>query len=128
MSGVGTLARDIRTAITGKLDPEKQAAIDMKLADLESMASQGQIEINKIEAASSSLFVAGWRPAVGWICALALGYNFIGFSLLQWASSLWKFPSPPALSLDGLITILMALLGLGTLRTVEKVQNVTGNH
>jgi len=128
MSGAGALARDIRTAITGKVDPEVQAKIDLKLAEFENAALAGQVEINKIEAGSSNWFVAGWRPAVGWICAFALGYQFIGFSLLQWTAAVWKFQSPPPLELDGLITILMALLGLSTLRTVEKVQEVTGNH
>jgi len=128
LGGVGTLARDIRTAITGKLDPEKQAEIDMKLAELENSATQGQIEINKIEASSTNWFVAGWRPAVGWICAFALGYQFIGFSLLQWAGQIWKFQSPPPLATDGLITILLAILGLGTLRTAEKNTGVGSSH
>ena len=128
MSGVGTLARDLRTVITGKLDPEKQAEFDSKLAEFEHLGTQGQIEINKIEAASSNWFVAGWRPAVGWICAFALGYQFIGFSLLQWTAQIFKFTSPPALATDGLVTILMTLLGLGTLRTVEKAQDISSKH
>lgn len=126
--GVGGLARDLRTAITGKLDPEKEAEINQRLAELESAAMQGQVEINKIEASSSNWFVAGWRPAVGWICALALGYQFIGFSLLQWTGQIFHFQSPPPLATDGLITILLALLGLGTLRTKEKVEGVNNTH
>jgi len=75
--GIGTLAKDIREAITGDLPADKQAEIQQKLMEIELQASQGQMEINKVEAASSSLFVAGWRPAVGWIGAAGLGYAAI---------------------------------------------------
>ena len=125
---VGSLARDLRTAITGKLDPEKAAEFEQKLAELENTAMAGQVEINKIEAASSSWFIAGWRPAVGWICAFALGYQFIGFSLLQWAGQAFGFQSPPPLETNGLITILLAMLGIGTLRTKEKIEGVNSKH
>jgi Holin of 3TMs, for gene-transfer release len=127
-SGIGSLARDIRTAITGKLDPEKQAEIDQKIAELENAAMQGQIDINKIEAASTNWFVAGARPFIMWICGFALAYQFIGFSLLQWAGNIFHFQSPPALDTNGLITILVSLLGLGTLRTKEKIEGVQNSH
>src|SRR4030042_267363 len=82
----GTLLKDIRTAITGKapLDPTKQAEIEAKAQVIEAELMKAQIEVNKIEASSTSIFVAGWRPAVGWVCACALFYHFIGFSLFQW--------------------------------------------
>ena len=62
MSGVGTLAKDIRQAITGELPAEKQAEIEMKLTELESQAMSAQAMINLEEAKSEKLFVAGWRP------------------------------------------------------------------
>lgn len=84
----------------------------------------GQMEINKVEAASTNLFVSGWRPAVGWVCVGGLVYSFIGQPVLSWASAIWQFPIPPNLDLGTLLTILGGLLGLGSLRTVEKINGV----
>jgi len=83
-----------------------------------------QGEINKIEAAHKSVFVAGWRPLIGWVCGLALCYNFIIRDLMVWGLALTggDVPPPPPLQLDVLSTILYALLGLGGLRTFEKLQ------
>lgn len=93
----------------------------------------GQLEINKEEAKSTNLFVAGWRPAVGWICALGLAYNFLIYPFLVWSwSLLWAcgwidkgLQYPPELNLGTLVTILGGILGLGTLRTAEKVKKVS---
>lgn len=84
----------------------------------------GQMEINKVEAGSTSLFVSGWRPFVGWVCGAGLVYSFIGQPLLSWASSTWGFSIPPSLDLGTLLTVLGGLLGLGSLRTVEKINGV----
>ena len=72
MSGIGTLAKDIRQAITGDLPAEKQAEIQQKLMELELKAMEGQMAINVEEAKSEHLFVAGLRPFVGWIGGFAL--------------------------------------------------------
>ena len=83
-----------------------------------------QLEINNIEAAHKTVFVAGWRPFIGWVCGLALFYNFIARDLMVWALALTTAdtPPPPLLHLDVLKTILYALLGLGGMRTFEKLQ------
>ena len=82
-----------------------------------------QGEINKIEAAHKSVFVVGWRPFIGWVCGLALFYNFIARDLMVWALALTGGDvPPPPLHLDVLTTILYALLGLGGMRTFEKLQ------
>ena len=81
-----------------------------------------QLEINKIEAAHKTVFVAGWRPFIGWVCGLALFYNFIARDLMVWALALTTADTPPPLRLDVLATILYALLGLGGMRTFEKLQ------
>jgi hypothetical protein len=83
--------------------------------------AKGQLEVNKTEAAHKSLFVAGWRPAIGWICGLALMYSTILSPIL----SIW-FTVPPV---DGslLTTVLMGMLGLGAMRTVEKTKSVARN-
>ena len=67
LTGIGQFARDLRTAITGKVDPETEAKIQARLAELEAAAQNAQVEVNKIEAGHSSVFVAGWRPFIGWI-------------------------------------------------------------
>jgi len=80
--------------------------------------AQGQLEVNKVEAAHKSLFVAGWRPAIGWICGLALMYSTILAPIL----GIW-FTVPPVDS-SLLTTVLMGMLGLGGLRTIEKAKGV----
>ena len=80
--------------------------------------AKGQLEVNKVEAAHKSLFVAGWRPAIGWICGLALMYSTILAPIL----GIW-FTVPPVDS-SLLTTVLMGMLGLGGLRTIEKAKGV----
>jgi|TARA_R110000796_G_scaffold74509_1_gene167618 hypothetical protein len=81
--------------------------------------SKGQLEVNKVEAASKSLFVAGWRPAVGWSCCFALVYSTILSPIL----SIW-FTVPPVDS-SLLTTVLMGMLGLGVMRSAEKIKKVS---
>ena len=80
--------------------------------------AKGQLEVNKVEAAHNNLFVAGWRPAVGWSCCFALVYSTILSPIL----SIW-FTVPPVDS-SLLTTVLMGMLGLGAMRTVEKTKGV----
>jgi len=109
-SNLGSLAWDIREAIKGKeLDPNELIQI--------------QTKINEIEAKHRSVFVAGWRPFVGWVCGIALAYNFIIRDLFIWA--LQPEEVPPALQMEHLMTVLMGMLGLGGLRTFEKIKNKT---
>jgi len=75
-----------------------------------------QAEINKIEAQHRSLFVAGWRPAIGWVCAIGLAFPFILNPLIEWAGG-----TGPKIPMDQLMELVVALLGLGTLRTFEKL-------
>tara|TARA_R110000764_G_scaffold82065_2_gene162258 strand:- start:4542 stop:4925 length:384 start_codon:yes stop_codon:yes gene_type:complete len=83
--------------------------------------AKGQLEVNKVEAAHKSLFVSGWRPAVGWSCCFALVYSTILAPIL----GIW-FTIPPVDS-SLLTTVLMGMLGLGAMRTVEKTQAVARN-
>ena len=89
--------------------------------------AKAQIELNKQEAKHRNIFVAGWRPAVGWICASALAYNFIFRDLLAWLllNTNQAITLPPALAMDHLLTILLGMLGLGGLRTFEKNKKLT---
>lgn len=111
-SSLGEFAKDIREAIKGKeIDPDKM----MELVKVQS-------EINKMEAQHRSIFVAGWRPFIGWICGIALAYNFIIRDVIAWVS---PDVMPPAIQMDQLITILLGMLGLGGLRTFEKIKDKT---
>lgn len=113
-------------------DPEKKAAAQLELIKLqqsgELAAIAGQLEINKIEAAHTSVFVSGWRPAVGWISALGLGIQFVVNPLITWASAFVGRPIVfPNLDLSLLLTLLGGMLGLGGLRTYEKVNGVAAH-
>lgn len=106
-----------------------QGAIDEELKQLAAVTS-AQSDINKVEAGSTSLFVAGWRPAVGWVCAAALTFQYLVRPLLMSGLSIAHYtpmPTLPGLD-DNLWQLLFGLLGMGTLRTVEKFKGVAGNH
>ena len=85
--------------------------------------NKAQIEVNKVEANSNSLFVSGWRPFVGWTCGVALCYHFVLQPFLTFV--LYSFGQQitiPTFDMGTLTTILMGMLGLGGLRSYEKVK------
>ena len=107
-SVAGNLAWEIREAIKGKeLDTNELISIKTK--------------INEIEAQHRTVFVAGWRPFIGWVCGVALAYNFVIRDLFVWA--LQPETVPPALQMEQLMTVLLGMLGLGGLRTYEKIKD-----
>jgi len=107
-SNIGGLGMEIRELIKGKeIDPQQ-------LIELQS-------EINKVEAQHRTIFVAGWRPFIGWVCGVALAYNFVLRDLLIWF--LGQEQVPPALQMEHLMTVLIGMLGLGGMRTFEKLNN-----
>lgn len=83
---------------------------------------QGQLEINKIEAGHKSIFVAGWRPAVGWVCVAGLSWNFLLQPLVAWIlfATGTDLDKAPQLDIGDLMVLLAGMLGLGGLRTYEK--------
>lgn len=132
--------------ITGVLDkvlPDPQAAADAKLKMLElaqkgdlaqlaaeTQLAQAQIDINKADAQSSDAFQRRWRPAAGWVCVLGLGYTFLFQPLFPWlikvlalaVGSTSAIPDLPEIEIDYLLSLLGALLGLGGLRSFERVK------
>lgn len=131
LSGVGDLIKDIREVITGKkiVDPEKQAEINLKLAQLEQAIQQGQIQINEAEAKNPNWFVAGWRPAIGWVGGLVLFYTYILSPLISWYCKIKGLAiQPPILDTGMLFNLILAMLGFGGYRTYEKVKNVHNVH
>jgi len=126
LEGVGELAKDIRSAITGEINPDKKAELLEKTQQLEALARQGQQAVNKAEAQHRSVFVAGWRPFIGWVCGIGLGAYFIPqyiMATVLWVRVCWAaqqimpYPIPEP---KGLLTLLTGMLGLGILRTIEK--------
>ena len=89
-------------------------------------ANMAQIEVNKVEAQHRTVFVAGWRPFTGWICASALAYHFIIEPILIFALATQKIQlTLPTFDMGSLLTVLMGMLGLGGLRTYEKAKGIT---
>ena len=81
-----------------------------------------QAEIGRVEARHRSLFVAGWRPFIGWVCGMGLLWAFIGHPLFEWAVAVrGDGIAPPAIATDNMMELVLALLGLGGLRTFEKL-------
>jgi len=81
-----------------------------------------QAEINRVEASHRSLFVAGWRPFIGWVCGLGFLWAFLLHPLFQWGLVIAGLEiTPPDINTDSLMQLVLALLGLGTLRSVEKM-------
>ena len=88
--------------------------------------AKGQLEVNKVEAASKSMCVAGWRPAVGWVCVLGMAMNFIIVPLGNFGLSVADIQvTIPMIDTSQMMPVLMGMLGLGAMRTVEKVQKVS---
>jgi hypothetical protein len=104
-------------------DPaERDKQMQALLAQL-MQADTGQMEVNKAEAESGSIFVAGWRPAIGWVCALALLYSYILVPLAMWVGFVIGKPIPKPPTLDEHLWELMGvMLGMGGLRSWERVK------
>jgi hypothetical protein len=89
--------------------------------------AMAQIEVNKTEAASNSIFKGGWRPFIGWVCGTAFAYHFVLQPVLIFVMTYVGYPVPdlPEFDMASLMTVLGGLLGLGSLRTFEKYKGVT---
>ena len=98
------------------LDKEEKAQLIQEI-------NKAQIEVNKIEAGSSSLFKSGWRPFVGWTCGVALCYHFVLQPFLMFVFlSIGKPMELPVFDMSTLTTVLFGMLGLGGMRSLEKVK------
>jgi hypothetical protein len=104
-----------------------KARLEMEGKLLEAATAQAtqQTDINKIEAAHSSLFVSGWRPFIGWVCGAGLAWAFVVAPFASWLLVALEIKqTPPQLQIDYLLEMVVALLGLGGLRTFEKLKGV----
>lgn len=110
-------------------DPTQAAQAKLELFKLQQSGElaqiTGQLEINKVEAANSSVFVAGWRPFIGWVCGAALAYQYLLRPLTMGIAASVGHPIAPLPGLDSnLWELMFGLLGIGTLRTIEKMKGV----
>jgi hypothetical protein len=101
-------------------------AWQLRVLEIAAQEATQQSATNTVEAAHPSLFIGGWRPAVGWVCAFSFGWICFGQPLFSWVYVLTtKQPSPVVeLPTEMLMTVLLGMLGLGTLRTLEKIKSV----
>ena len=100
------------------------ATLSQKMAHENAM---GQLEVNKAEAETSSVFKGGWRPFIGWTCGITFAYHFVLQPLLIFVLVALGEPVPalPSFDMDALMTVLFGMLGLGGLRTYEKYKGIT---
>jgi hypothetical protein len=134
ITGIGAIF-DFGTKIIDKIFPDKTAADAAKLKMFE-LQQQGQlsaleqdfkialeqIKTNAVEAASPSVFVSGWRPAVGWVCACAYAYNYFAMPMIVWGAKWYSGEAPNMIALETseLTTLLFGMLGLGAMRSFDK--------
>ena len=119
-----TAGLDLVGTVINKIWPDKS---DQEKAELAAAVSivQGQIDINKAEASNPSVFVSGWRPFIGWVCGAGAAWNWIGLPIVKAGMVAFGHPldvSPADLS--EMMPLLLGMLGLGGLRTVEKINKV----
>ena len=106
-----------------KAEAEAQFMLMMQEQDFKKVL--GQLEVNAAEAASPHIFVAGWRPFVGWCCGLGFLWATIAQPMVAWVAAARGRPAPPAIDTEALLYVLGGMLGLGTLRSFEKAKGVS---
>ncbi len=136
LSKVGDAADAIYGYATGHLPPDKQAELDLKYAEFKREMNKGQADITLADAQSGSNFRGGWRPAIGWTCAMALWFYYIPpiamatfLWTIQCSAAMWdaanvatlvlpKFPM--TFDIQDILGLVATLLGVATLRTIDK--------
>jgi hypothetical protein len=122
---VGSVVSSIGSIITGfrgKIPPELEAQLQEKLISLDAAVQASQAKINEVEAASSSWFVRSWRPACAWVCVVAFALQYLLRPVISWIVPAATFP---AIDTGEMMPLLFGLLGLGTLRSIDKIKGVT---
>ena len=124
-SAIGSAAKDIEDVFTTS-DREKlgQYQAETQRMEVQQRTDMGQIAVNREEARHRSIFVAGWRPFCGWICAIAMGYHFLAMAVLAPFIEAWTGIALVDLDWQELSVVLMGMLGFGGIRAWEKVRGV----
>lgn len=119
-----TAGIDLARTVVDKIWPDKSEQERAQLAAAMQLV-QGQLDINRTEAASPSVFVAGWRPAIGWVCGAAFAWNWVGLPVANFAAAWLAHPLALApADMSEMMPVLMGMLGLGALRSFEKAKGV----
>ena len=110
-------------------DPAQAASAKLELMKLQQSGElaqiAGQMDINKAEATNPSLFVSGWRPGIGWVCGAGFAVQFVVGPLAEWGSTIYGHPVKfPQMDMGTMMPLLLGMLGLGGMRTAEKIQGV----
>lgn len=104
-------------------DPAERDKFALEMATLQAQSEQAQTEVNKAEATNEHIFISGWRPFIGWICGCAMAYHFILQPFIAFIFSVFNHPiTLPSFDMNTLYTVLMGMLGLGGMRTLEKIK------
>ena len=99
----------------------EKAALTKQIMDIVAAQDTQQSDVNKVEAASSSVFVAGWRPAIGWVCAASFAWFYLGAPIVQWVLAIFGVHAPmPVFNSDALMQLTYGMLGMGALRSFDK--------
>jgi capsular polysaccharide biosynthesis protein len=132
MSIVSDIVQSMIAPVTGLIseaitDKDKAAEIAFKIATMAAEQAHAevlaQIEVNKVEAASGSLFVSGWRPGMGWTCVAAYFLAYVGLPMLAFTTELFgKQITMPTIDFNALSPVLLGMLGLGVMRSFDKVK------
>jgi hypothetical protein len=113
-SGAGDFMKDVKEIITGDMEPEKKAEYVLKNAQM-------MFDWGLAEARHKSIFVAGWRPFIGWVLGIALLYSLLLHPVFLWLNQIyWHVPNPPVLDTAILYQILTGMLGLAGIRSYDK--------
>lgn len=102
-----------------------QQAYDLEIAKLDAQSMSNQVDVNKIEAANTNIFISGWRPAIGWVACASLFYKFIAYPAMCWI--LVYYPDihlPPVPDAGELYPLITGMLGLGAMRSFDKSRGV----
>lgn len=133
VGAVGQIVDDVWTSDEERLKADLQAMqIGLDAAKVDADLIKGQQDINREEAKHSSIFVAGWRPSLGWCGVAAIAYQYVLYPLLTWAwawmqAQRWVpdgMRPPPLLDIEALMVLMTGILGLASARTFEKVRGV----
>ena len=129
---VGSIIDEVADLIPNSNDRAKaKEKAQSQMLEIVGEAMKGQLDINKQEAAHHSIFVAGWRPFIGWVCGFGIAWQFIITPLISWAMLFYMaahpeavIPAAPELDMTELFGLVFAMLGMGGLRTYEKLNGV----
>lgn len=119
---IGEVANGVASAVDRFVEtPEEKKASKILLMKIQQEPNKWQAEINKIEASHRTIFVAGWRPAIGWICACALGWGWVLAPIVETVLKIYNVQvTMPNIDVAQAISLVMALLGMSAIRTYDK--------